>query len=61
MRSQGKSDLRQAKKNAHDISQLAASDDEDWVPISPAGTEGCLWDEDNFDYEALMKNVPQGR
>gem|GEM_PF-4924219 len=47
-----------AKNDLHDIRGLASNEHEDWVPISPAGTEGCLWEEDHFDYEALMKNVP---
>lgn len=34
----------------------ASKKTEEWVPISPAGTEGCLWEEDHFDYEALMQH-----
>ncbi len=45
---------KQENLRCHDLSRLAAASREEWIPISPAGTEGCLWEEDFFDYESLI-------
>lgn len=38
----------------HEITAREARAHDERVPVSPMGTEGCQWEDDDFDYEALM-------